>query len=48
MITKEKEMNCSVDDSIVKGIKEIKLEQEREIKLNTLDNLITELDNQDI
>lgn len=25
---KEKEMNCSVDDSIIKGIKEFKLEQE--------------------
>lgn len=28
LITKEKEMKSSVDDSIVKGIKEFKLEQE--------------------
>lgn len=33
----------SVDDSIVKGIKEIELEKKGKLRLNTLENLIHEL-----
>ena len=34
----------AVNDSIVRGLKEVKLSQQGKIQLNTLENLINELD----